>query len=109
MKTLLRFSIPVLAAVLLFITVLAAAMPVNADYTSQRTVDVKTSSYRGACGGSCMNYDGDEDATCPKYDNGTCYGISSCPGGGMMGSGITGRGMMGGSNRITGGGGASCH
>ena len=108
MKTWLRIGIPVMAAVLLVIAVLGAAMPVNADYTSQRPVDVKTSSYRGACGGSCMDNDVDEDATCPNNDNGACYGISSCPGGGMTGSGITGRGMMGRGTGITSGG-ASCH
>jgi len=103
-----RIGIPVMAAVLLVIAVLGAAMPVNADYTSQRAVDVKNSSYRGACGGSCMNNDGDEDATCPNYDNGVCSGTGSCPGGGMMGNVITGRGVMGRGTGIAGGG-ARCH
>jgi hypothetical protein len=104
----LRVGIPVMAAVLLAVAVIGAVMPVNADYASQRPADVKTSSYRGACGGSCMDNDGDEGATCPNSDNGACYGQSGCPGGGMMGSGITGRGMMGRGTAITGGG-ASCH
>ena len=108
MKTWLRIGIPVMAVVLLVIAVIGVVMPVNADYTSQRPADVKTSAYGGACGGSCMDNDGDEDATCPNSDNGACLGQSSCPGGGMMGSGITGRGMMGRGTEVTGGG-ASCH
>ena len=109
MKTWLRIGVTVAAAVLLVIAVVSTTIPANAGYTGPQPGDVTYSSYRGACGGSCMNNDGDEDATCPNYDNGACYGNSSCSGGGMMGSGITGRSMMGRGNGITRGGGASCH
>jgi hypothetical protein len=108
LNTWLRIGIPVIAAILFMVALVIAAMPVNADYTGLRPADVKTSSYGGACGGSCMDNDGDEDATCPNNDNGACYGQSSCQGGGMMGSGVTGRGMMGRGTGITGGR-ASCH
>jgi hypothetical protein len=103
MKTWLRIGIPVMAMVLLVIAVIGVVMPVKADYTSQRPADVITSAYGGACGGSCMGNDGDGGITCPNSDNGVCYGQGNCPGGG-----ITGRGMMG-RGTGTAGGGASCH
>jgi hypothetical protein len=98
MKTWLRIGIPVMAVVLLVIAVVGVVMPVKADYTGQRPADVITGAYGGACGGSCMDNDGDGGITCPNSDNGVCYGPGACPGRGMMGRGT---GIAG--------GGASCH